>query len=144
MADLENYVFLGTQLNTHFFLHITNNINYNVDIASQIYNVLIHENFIADVSENVVIYSFNQKCEIIIIQHGDNPKNNIFNKDNLETFFSVLLNANRNDAYIIQYYYDNKYYKTYNSNLVIPLASDLVFENSTIVNIVTTKPIANN
>ena len=106
----------------------------------------------------MVIYSFNQKCEIIIIQHVDNPNNNIFNKDNLETFFKVLLNANRNDSYIVQYDYNNKYYKTYNSNLVmpsalaedgtnepcslvIPLDLDLVFENSNIVNIVTVKPI---
>ena len=90
---IENYIFLGTQNSTHFFLHISNNINYTVNIPSQIYNVLINDKFISDNSENVVIYSFNKKIEIIIIQHLDNMKNNIFNKENLESFFDVLINA---------------------------------------------------
>jgi hypothetical protein len=144
-SPAENYIFLGTQFNTHFFLHITNNINYTVDIPSQIYNVLINEKFIIDSSDNVVIYSFNKKCEIIIIQHVNNPKNNIFSKENLESFFEVLLNADRNDSYIIQYDYNKKYYKTYYTKNVQPfaLAEELKFNNSTIINIITSKPIIN-
>jgi hypothetical protein len=74
---IENYTFLGTQNSTHFFFHSSNNMNYNVMISSQIYNVLINDEFISNAMENVVIYSFNNKHEIIIIQHVDNMKNNI-------------------------------------------------------------------
>ena len=143
-TKIENYIFLGTQNSTHFFFHMTNNINYNVEISSQIYNVLINDEFISDASENVVIYSFNNKREIIIIQHFNNQKNNIFNKENLESFFNVLINAVRNDSYIIQYDYDMKYYKTYYSDNVIPIPKELTFINSVIVNIITSKPIINN
>ena len=138
---MENYIFLGTQSNTHFFVHITGNENYTVDIPSQIYNALIQEQFITEVTENVIIYSSNKRCEIIIIQHANNPKNNIFGKENLETFFETLLNADRNNALIIQYDYDKKYYKTYHVDEVIPIPKELKFSNSTIVNIVTSKPI---
>jgi hypothetical protein len=154
---MENYIFLGTstfqidahhqqgctQLNTHFFVNISGNENYTVDIPSQIYNVLINDKFIIDVSENVVIYSFNKRCEIIIIQHKNNPKNNIFGKENLETFFEVLLNANRDDSYIIQYDYEKKYYKTYHADTKIPIPKELKFSDSKIVNIITIKPILN-
>ena len=140
---IENYIFLGTQNLTHFFLHISNNMNYTVDIPSQIYNVLIHDKFISNESENVVIYSFNKKCEIIIIQHSNNIKNNIFNKENLESFFDVLVNANRNDCYIIQYDYNMKYYKTYHNYIVIPISKELKLYNSDIVKIVTSKPFIN-
>ena len=94
-------------------------------------------------SENVVIYSFNKRCEIIIIQHKNNPKNNIFGKENLETFFEVLLNANRDDSYIIQYDYEKKYYKTYHADTKIPIPKELKFSDSNIVNIITSKPILN-
>jgi hypothetical protein len=57
---MENYIFLGTQSNTHFFVHITGNEKYTVDIPSQIYNALIQEQFITEVTENVIIYSFNK------------------------------------------------------------------------------------
>ncbi len=140
---MENYIFLGTQLNTHFFVNISGNENYTLDIPSQIYNVLINDKFIVDVSENVVIFSFNKRCEIIIIQHRDNTKNNIFGKENLETFFEVLLNANRTDSFIIQYDYEKKYYKTYHPNIKIPIPKELKFSNSKIVNIITVKPIIN-
>ena len=140
---VENYIFLGTQNSTHFFLHITDNINYNVNIPSQIYNVLINDKFISNPIENVVIYTFNEKCEIIIIQHADNIKNNIFNKENLNSFFDILINAKRNDSYIIQYDYDMKYYKTYFSDSVISIPKELKIHNSTIVNIITSKPIEN-
>ena len=140
---VENYIFLGTQNSTHFFLHITDNINYNVNIPSQIYNVLINDKFISNPIENVVIYTFNEKCEIIIIQHADNIKNNIFNKENLNSFFDVLIGAKRNDSYIIQYDYNMKYYKTYFSDNVISIPKELKIHNSTIVNIITSKPIEN-
>lgn len=140
---VENYIFLGTQNSTHFFLHITDNINYNVNIPSQIYNVLINDKFISNPIENVVIYTFNEKCEIIIIQHADNIKNNIFNKENLNSFFDILINAKRNDSYIIQYDYSMKYYKTYFSDSVISIPKELKIHNSTIVNIITSKPIEN-
>ena len=39
---IENYIFLGMQNSTHFFINISNNVNYNVNIPSQIYNVLIN------------------------------------------------------------------------------------------------------
>ena len=140
---IENYIFLGTQNSTHFFLHISNNMNYTVNIPSQIYNVLINDKFISDNSENVVIYSFNKKIEIIIIQHLDNMKNNIFNKENLESFFNVLVNANRNDSYIIQYDYNMKYYKTYYNEIVIPILKELKVCDSNIVELFTAKPIIN-
>jgi len=144
---IENYTFLGTQNSTHFFFHSSNNMNYNVMISSQIYNVLINDEFISNAMENVVIYSFNNKHEIIIIQHVDNMKNNIFNKENLESFFNVLVNAVRNDSYIIQYDYDMKCYKSYYNENVIPIPKELKIHNSainsTIVNIVTSKPIHN-
>ena len=38
----ENYIFMGMQNSTHFFINISNNVNYNVNIPSQIYNVLIN------------------------------------------------------------------------------------------------------
>jgi len=137
---MENYIFLGTQLNTHFFLNISNNVNYTVDIPSQIYNVLIHEKFISNCVENVVIYSINKKCEIIIIQHDNNPNNVIFDKDNLESFLNILLNAVRKYSYIIIYDYDKKYYKTYDT-IKIPIPKELSFNNSTILKVITSKPI---
>ena len=138
---IENYTFLGTQNSTHFFFHSSNNMNYNVMISSQIYNVLINDEYISNAMENVVIYSFNNKHEIIIIQHVDNMKNNIFNKENLESFFNVLVNAVRNDSYIIQYDYDMKCYKSYYNENVIPIPKELKIQNNTIVNIITSKPI---
>jgi hypothetical protein len=139
----ENYIFLGMQNSTHFFINISNNVNYNVNIPSQIYNVLINDKIITNPIENVVIYSFNEKCEIIIIQHTDNIKNNIFNKENLNSFFDVLINAKRNNSYIIQYDYDMKCYKSYYVDNIIPIPKELKIQNSTIVNIITSKPIEN-
>ena len=109
-----------------------------VEIPSQIYNVLINDKFIVDVSENVVIYSFNKRRKIIINSHKDNPKNNIFGKENLEIFFEVLLNANRDDSYIIQYNY-----KTYHVDTKIPIPKELKFSDSNIVVFITIKPILN-
>ena len=103
----------------------------------------LNDKFISNPIENVVIYTFNEKCEIIIIQHADNIKNNIFNKENLNSFFDILINAKRNDSYIIQYDYDMKYYKTYFSDSVISIPKELKIHNSTIVNIITSKPIEN-
>lgn len=140
----ENYIFLGMQNSTHFFINISNNVNYNVNIPSQIYNVLINDKIISNPIENVVIYSFNEKCEIIIIQHANNIKNNIFNKENLNSFFDVLVNAKRNDSYIIQYDYNMKCYKSYHIDNIIPIPKELKIQNSTIVNIITSKPIENN
>jgi len=137
----ENYIFMGMQNSTHFFINISNNVNYNVNIPSQIYNVLINDKIISNPIENVVIYSFNEKCEIIIIQHADNIKNNIFNKENLNSFFDVLINAKRNDSYIIQYDYNMKCYKSYYVDNIIPIPKELKIQNSTIVNIITSKPI---
>ena len=137
----ENYIFMGMQNSTHFFINISNNVNYNVNIPSQIYNVLINDKIITNPIENVVIYSFNEKCEIIIIQHADNIKNNIFNKENLDSFFDVLVNAERNDSYIIQYDYNMKCYKSYYVDNIIPIPKELKIQNSTIVNIITSKPI---
>jgi len=139
----ENYIFLGMQNSTHFFINISNNVNYNVNIPSQIYNVLINDKIISNPIENVVIYSFNEKCEIIIIQHANNIKNNIFNKENLNSFFDVLINAKRNDSYIIQYDYNMKCYKSYYVDNIIPIPKELKIQNSTIVNIITSKPIEN-
>jgi hypothetical protein len=137
---MENYIFLGTQLNTHFFLNISTNVNYTVDIPSQIYNVLIHEKFISRCDENVIIYSINKKCEIIIIQHDNNPNNVIFYKDNLDMFLNILLDEYKKNYYIITYDYDKKYYKTYDT-IKIPIPKKLSFNNSTIVKIITSKPI---
>jgi hypothetical protein len=139
----ENYIFMGMQNSTHFFINISNNVNYNVNIPSQIYNVLINNIIISNPMENVVIYSFNEKCEIIIIQHADNIKNNIFNKENLNSFFDVLVNAKKNDSYIIQYDYNMKCYKSYHIDNIIPIPKELKIQNSTIVNIITSKPIEN-
>jgi hypothetical protein len=114
---------------------------YTIDIPAQIYNVLIHENIISDVTENVIIYSLNKKCEIIIIQHVKNPNNNRFSRNNLETFFEVLLDASIKNSYIIVYDYENSYYKTFHTNSAMSIPRELRFINTNIVNIITLKPI---
>ena len=142
-TPIETYIFLGTQLNTHFFLHMTDEEKYIIDIPAQIYNVLIHDKFITDPTENVVIYSFNKKCEIIIIQHTDNKKNNRFSKNNLESFFEILLEAPKDIPFVIIYFYEKSFYKTFQTGSELSVPNGFKFNNSRVVSIVTLKPIVN-
>ena len=142
-GPIETYIFLGTQSRTHFFIHTQSSDQYKIDIPSQIYNVLIHEKFITDPADNVIIYHYNKKnkCELIIISHGTNPNNNKFSKENIESFFEVLVNADRNNSLVIVYDYVKGYYATYYIDMVLPISNELKFTNSSLINIVTVKPI---
>lgn len=143
---IETYIFLGTQQNTHFFLHITQMEQYTMSISSQIYNVLIRDTFITDPKTNVIIFSFNKSKEIIIIQHADNPNKAKFGKKNLEEFFCVLMAAPRNNSYVIIYNYDDKLYKTYCLESPLPIATlgkGLYIESNAIATLITSKPIVN-
>ena len=143
---IETYIFLGTQMNTHFFLHITKEEPYTMEIPSQIYNVLIRDKFITDPQTHVIIFSFNKTNEIIITQHANNPNKAQFGRKNLEEFFCVLMAAPRNCSYGIIYSYEKKCYETYYLESPLPIASlgsKIRFESNSITTFVTSKPIVN-
>ena len=136
---MEEIIFLGSQLNTHFFLYQTENES-RVKISSQIYNVLIYDEFITNPSDNVVIYIVGKKNELVIIKHSDSPKNNIIKKENVEKFLPLLLNAERNDGYKIIYDCEGGFYKPLPCDIP-ELPKELNFIDSIVINIITSKPI---
>ena len=104
-------------------------------ISSQIYNVLIYDEFITSPSDNVVIYIIGEKNELVIIKHINSPKNNIIAKENVEKFLSLLLNAKRNNGYKIIY----DCLTNFSLNSINP--KKLHFIDSVVIDIITSNPI---
>ena len=136
---MEEFTFLGSQLNTHFFLYQSENKS-RVKISSQIYNVLIYDEFITNPNDNVVIYIAGKKNELVIIKHSDSPNNNIIERDNVEEFLPLLLSAERNDGYKIIYYCEGGFYEPLHCDIP-DLPKELNFVDSVVINIITSKPI---
>ena len=111
---------MGSQDNTHFFIKVKR----VRDTSAQIYNVLVNDNWIIENGENVIIYEYDDivllnndsvlmDVFITIIQHSTKEKILRYQKDNLELMYSKLLNANRNEMYVIIYDETFNVYKSY-------------------------------
>jgi hypothetical protein len=148
----EQYVYLGCQNDTFFFMHIVSNPEFKKETTDQIYNIMMHESRIISSNKNVVIYEFdmaNIVISAIIIQHISKLGGPIqFDKENLQTFFRSVVSADRNDMYVIRYNYEKKCFQTFelDSDIISSTIEYLPKEDMTIDDIryiVTRKQMAN-
>lgn len=113
----EQYIYLGRQAVTHFFLHIIANPNFEETTSDQIYNVMIHECRINDPEKNILIYEFNltdRSVYVTVIQHArkqDIPTR--FDKDNVLDMLMRLLVIDRRAMYVIRYNVQKSWYETF-------------------------------
>ncbi len=136
---MNEFTFLGTQFKTHFFL-FNAVVDDEIKVASQLYNVLIHTEFIVNVEDNVVVYVVGDANTIVIIKHDENPNNNVFVKENLLDFLPILLNVERKEGHIVMYDRDRDCYVSVWCDAPL-LPKELPFHNSNVVNVLTSKPV---
>ena len=149
----EQYIYLGHQSNTHFFIHTIVNQSFEKTTSDQIYNVMIHEDRIIDPQKNVIIYEFNimtQEVYITIIQHATKEGGRIeFDAQNILSMLGPLVTAKRSDMYFIRYNYQKKAYESFElegdliggNNIGVP---EEIPEISEIRNVLTMKPLSTN
>ncbi len=97
----DQYIFLGIQQDTFFFQHLVRS-QINLDMSSQIMNLLINENRITK-EQSVIIYEINDVTEIadvVYIRH-ENSSSKSFNKENLVEQYKRLITTPREDSFII-------------------------------------------
>lgn len=112
----EQYIYLGFQINTHFFLHMIADPGFDEVTSDQIYNTMMHESRIVDPGVNVIIYEISPQTGnvyVTSIQHQDKDEYTTFEEANLESFFGTLMNAPRSDMYIIKYNREKGCYETF-------------------------------
>lgn len=132
----ENYIYLGSQHSTHFFLHTISECDlFNIHISTEIYNVMIKDDRITSpYLDNVIIYELNpfiDQLNITALQHNKKDILAKFEKNNLKKFLYVLCKAEREELFIINYKYDLKQYGTF----IVPVCDNvkMVLENMKIL-----------
>jgi len=114
----EQYIYLGFQANTFFYLHVVTGSEFDAMLSGEVYNVMIHESRIRNSEDNVIIYELNPSglFDIIIIQHEDKMQQMRFELDNLSTFFRPLISVERDRMFVICYNYDKGCFETYETH----------------------------
>jgi hypothetical protein len=144
---MEQYIYIGSQYDIHFFIHTIISPHFVPEISHQIYNMLINDKIITKPEDCVVIYEVDTKnkiIDVISIQHANKKVQNKYDKQNLETFFPILIRSKfeTNTLYVITYNYTH--YNSYVINMDISGYTELYKESINIRNmteILTTKEI---
>lgn len=137
---MEQYIYLGTQNDTHFFIHTIFNPLFVPEISHEIYNMLIKDKIITKPQDCVVIYEINPKDKVIDVVCIQNPNNSRgkanFDKQNLESFFPVLIKykSETDSIYVITYNYTH--YTSYIMTLDISKYTSLNKSSINIRNII--------
>ena len=121
---MEQYIYLGQQDSTLFFLHtIYNQDLFKDGISDQIYNCLVNDKFIESPDNNVIIYEINPSTyttDAICIQHSTKKEIVNFDEESLQDQLQRLVGLDRNyEIYIIAYDYEKNEYYSYLKDLFI-------------------------
>ena len=111
----EIFIFVGIHNYTYYFMHTINYSAYDISIAYQIYNCLIHHKIIINPTYDIIIYDIlENNLNIIKIVHDLNPtKNRCFDPNIFYKLANDKYNSTNSDQLIIKYSYNNKYYSLY-------------------------------
>jgi len=131
----ENYIYLGFQQDTYFFLHVISNINEFNKISycldNQIMSCMINNKMIISTDKKIIVYSTDGNVIYANCIHHNRDKKEIYDKNNLaiqlkRCIKTFLSRGDNRKTLIFSYCYSGKVFETYFidldvSSLLLPL-----------------------